>query len=156
MSASRRLAELGIVLPPVVPPTAVYVPAKKIGNLVFTSGQMPYEHGLLRTTGKVGAEVDVARAQELARACALNALAVIDKEVGLDAVTEVVKVLGFVASADGFVDQPAVVNGASQLFEDVFGEAGKHARSAVGMAELPMGAPVEVEVIVAVRDDPAP
>lgn len=150
MSAHRRLAELGIELPPVAPPTAVYVPAKRVGNLLFTSGQMPYEDGLLRTTGKVGAEVDVSRAQELARACALNALAVIDAEVGLDAVTEVVKVLGFVASAEGFTDQPVVVNGASQLFEDVFGAAGKHARSAVGLAELPMGAPVEVEVIVAV------
>lgn len=150
MSASRRLAELGIELPAVVPPTAVYVPAKRVGNIVFTSGQMPYEDGVLRTTGKVGAEVDVARAQELARACAINALAVIDKEVGIDSVVDVVKVLGFVASADGFTDQPAVVNGASELFEAVFGDAGKHARSAVGMAELPMGAPVEVEVIVAV------
>ncbi len=151
MSASLRLAELGIELPAVVPPTAVYVPAKRVGNLVFTSGQMPYEDGLLRTTGKVGGEVDVARARELARACAINALAVIHAEVGLDSVVEVVKVLGFVASADGFTDQPVVVNGASELLEEVFGVAGKHARSAVGMAELPMGAPVELEVIVAVR-----
>ncbi|GLZ34998.1 LysR family transcriptional regulator [Lentzea sp. NBRC 105346] len=150
MSASRRLAELDIVLPPVVPPTAVYVPAKKVGNLVFTSGQMPYEEGVLRTTGKVGDEVDVARAQGLARACAINALAVIDKEVGIDSVVEVVKVLGFVASSAGFTGQPAVINGASELLEEVFGAAGKHARSAIGVAELPMGAPVELEVIVAV------
>jgi enamine deaminase RidA (YjgF/YER057c/UK114 family) len=151
MTVHHRLTELGIVLPAVVPPTAVYVPAKKVGNLVFTSGQMPYEDGQLRTRGKVGGEVSVSRAQELAYACALNALAVIDKEVGLDEVVDVVKVLGFVASAEGFTGQPAVVNGASILFEEVFGDAGKHARSAVGMAELPMGAPVELEVIVAVR-----
>ncbi|MCX4906452.1 RidA family protein [Streptomyces sp. NBC_00878] len=154
MSASQRLTDLGIVLPPVAPPTAIYVPAKRAGNLLFTSGQMPYEDGVLRTTGKVGAEVDVVRAQELARACAINALAVIDKEVGIDSVAEVIKVLGFVSSADGFTDQPAVVNGASALFEEVFGAAGQHARSAVGMAELPMGAPVEVEVIVRIEDTP--
>jgi len=154
MTTSERLTELGITLPAVMPPTAVYVTAKRVGDLVFTSGQMPYEDGALRSTGKLGAEISVERGQELARACALNALAVIDKEVGLDEVTEVVKVLGFVASADGFTDQPAVINGASALFEEVFGEKGKHARSAVGMAELPMGAPVEVEVIVAVRHSP--
>ncbi|MEU8825397.1 RidA family protein [Streptomyces sp. NPDC048636] len=149
MTASQRLIDLGIVLPAVVPPTAAYVPAKRAGNLLFTSGQMPYEDGRLQTVGKLGGEVDPLRGQELARACALNALAVIDKEIGIDSVVDVVKVTGFVASAEGFTGQPAVINGASTLLEKVFGDAGKHARSAIGMAELPMGAPVELEVIVA-------
>lgn len=147
---TARLAELGIVLPPVATPAGSYVPARRTGNLVYTAGQLPYVDGTLAATGKVGAEVEPEDAYALARTCALNALAAVDALVGLDAVTGVVKVVGFVASAPGFTGQPAVVNGASDVLGEVFGEAGRHARSAVGVAELPTGAPVEVELIVEV------
>ena len=147
----ERLAELGLTLPPVVPPVASYVPAVRSGNHVFTSGQLPMVDGALHATGKVGAEVDPEVATEAARLCALNALAAIDALVGLESITRVVKVVGFVASASGFTGQPGVINGASHLLGDVFGDAGVHARSAVGVAELPLGAPVEVELIVEVR-----
>ena len=150
MTASARLRELGIELPKVAAPAGAYIPARRSGNLVFTAGQVPFVDGTLAATGKVGAEVDVDTARDLARTCALNALAAVDALVGLDSVTGVVKVVGFVASAPGFTAQPAVVNGASDLFGEVFGAAGAHARSAVGVAELPMGAPVEVEIIVEV------
>ena len=143
-----RLADLGLKLPTVVPPVAAYVPAVRSGRYVYVSGQLPMVDGALPLTGKVGAEVAPEKAKELAARCALNALAAIDALVGLAAVERVVKVTGFVASADGFTGQPGVINGASELFGAVFGEAGKHARSAVGVAELPLGAPVEVEVIV--------
>ncbi|HEY8474296.1 MAG TPA: RidA family protein [Natronosporangium sp.] len=146
-----RLAELGLTLPPVATPAGSYVPAVRSGNYVYVSGQVPFgDDGALLATGKVGAEVTPERARELAARCALNALAAIDGLVGLGAVVKVVKVTGFVASAPGFNGQPAVINGASDLFGDVFGEAGRHARSAVGVAELPLNAPVEVEVIVEV------
>lgn len=147
----ERLAELGLTLPPVVPPVASYVPAVRSGNHVFTSGQLPMVDGALHATGKVGAEVDPEVATEAARLCALNALAAIDALVGLESITRVVKVVGLVASAPGFTGQPGVINGASHLLGDVFGDAGVHARSAVGVAELPLGAPVEVELIVEVR-----
>jgi enamine deaminase RidA (YjgF/YER057c/UK114 family) len=147
---SERLAELGIELPPVVPPVAAYVPAVRTGNLVYTSGQLPMQSGSLAQTGKVGGQVSPEEAKGLARVCALNALAAVNSLVGIDAVTRVVKVVGFVASAPGFNGQPGVVNGASQLFGDVFGDAGAHARSAVGVSELPLDAPVEVELIVEV------
>lgn len=147
---SQRLAELGITLPPVVPPVAAYVPAARTGNLVYTSGQLPMVDGRLPATGKVGAEVEPELAAELARACALNALAAVHALVGIDAVVRVVKVVGFVASAPEFTGQPAVVNGASNLLGEVFGDAGQHARSAVGVAALPLDAPVEVELIVEV------
>lgn len=150
MSAAGRLAELGIALPSVATPAGSYVPAVRTGSLVFTAGQVPFVEGSLAATGKVGAEIDVVRGQELARICALNALAAVDGLVGLDAVVRVVKVVGFVASAPGFTNQPAVVNGASDLLGAVFGDAGSHARSAVGVAELPLGAPVEVELVVEV------
>jgi len=153
MSARERLAELGLELPPVVPPVASYVPAVRSGDLVFTSGQLPVAGGELGAVGKVGAQVTPERAHELARVCALNALAAVDALVGLDNVEQVVKVVGFVASMPDFTGQPAVVNGASELLGDVFpGEAGRHARSAVGVACLPLDAPVEVEVVVRVRD----
>ncbi|MBY6349242.1 RidA family protein [Rhodococcoides corynebacterioides] len=147
----ERLAELGLELPPVVPPVASYVPAVRSGDHVFTSGQLPMVDGALHAMGKVGAEVDPEVATEAARLCALNALAAIDALVGLESITRVVKVVGFVASAPGFTGQPGVINGASHLLGDVFGDAGVHARSAVGVAELPLGAPVEVELIVEVR-----
>ncbi|HVF19586.1 MAG TPA: RidA family protein [Mycobacteriales bacterium] len=146
-----RLVELGLVLPAVVPPVAAYIPAVRTGNLVYTSGQLPMVDGAMPATGKVGAEVDPDTAKDLARICALNALAAITTVTGdLSAVRRIVKVVGFVASAPGFTGQPAVVNGASELFGEVFGDAGRHARSAVGVAVLPLDAPVEVEVIVEV------
>ena len=152
MSASARLAELGLTLPTVAAPVAAYVPTVRTGNLVWTSGQLPFVDGSLPITGKVGAEVEAGRAQELARTCALNALAAIAAEIGdLDRVRRVVKVVGFVASAPGFFGQPGVINGASELLGQVFGEAGRHARSAVGVAVLPLDAPVEVEVVVEVE-----
>ena len=142
-----RLAELGLELPPVTPPVAAYVPAVQTGNHVYVSGQVPVVDGKLLASGKVGAEVNSEEAKKLARRCALNALAAVDALVGLDRVVRVVKVVGFVASASGFTGQPGVINGASELFGEVFGPAGQHARSAVGVAELPLGAPVEVEAI---------
>lgn len=150
MTWSARLAELGIELPEVVTPLAAYVPAVRTGNLVYTSGQVPITAGALEATGKVGGDVTPEVGKALARVCALNALAAVNSLVGIDAVTRVVKVVGFVASAPGFNGQPGVVNGASELFGEVFGEAGAHARSAVGVSELPLNAPVEVELIVEV------
>jgi enamine deaminase RidA (YjgF/YER057c/UK114 family) len=150
MSASARLAELGVALPPVFAPLASYVPAVRTGNLVYTSGQLPREDGKLARTGQVGAEVSPEDGKALARVCALNALAAIDSLVSIDAVTRVVKVVGFVASAPGFNGQPSVVDGASKLLAEVFGDKGAHARSAIGVAELPLDTPVEVELIVEV------
>jgi enamine deaminase RidA (YjgF/YER057c/UK114 family) len=147
MSATARLAELGISLPPVATPVGSYVPAVRTGSLVYTSGQVPQD----AAKGKVGAEVSAEDANAAARLCALQALAAVDALIGLDSVARVVKVVGFVASAPGFTGQPAVINGASDLLGEVFGEAGAHARSAVGVAELPGGVPVEVELIVEVR-----
>ena len=150
MTVADRLAALGLALPSVVPPVAAYVPAVRSGSLVFTSGQLPMVDGQLAAVGKVGALVTPEQAKELARTCALNALAAIDALVGLDSVVRVVKVVGFVASVPEFTGQPAVVNGASELLGEVFGDAGAHARSAVGVASLPLDAPVEVELIVEV------
>ena len=145
-----KLAELGIALPSVVAPLAAYVPAVRAGSLVFTSGQLPMIDGKLSATGKVGGEVDAAQANELARTCALNGLAAVHALVGLDSVVRVVKVVGYVASSPDFTAQPAVVNGASELLGEVFGAAGAHARSAVGVAALPLDAPVEIEFVVEV------
>ena len=150
MTASQKLAELGIEMPDVVPPLAAYVPAVRTGNLVYTAGQLPMSSGKLIGTGKVGAEITPEDGKALARVCALNALAAVHSLVGIDAVTRVVKVVGFVASTAGFHGQPGVINGASELLGEVFGEAGAHARSAVGVSELPLDAPVEVEIIVEV------
>jgi len=150
-SWSARLAELGLELPDVVPPLAAYVPAVRTGNLVYTAGQLPMRSGELPQTGKVGGEVTPEEGKALARICALNALAAVNSLVGIDSVTRVVKVVGFVASAPGFHGQPAVINGASALFGEVFGDAGAHARSAVGVSELPLDSPVEVELIVEVK-----
>ena len=156
MSAStpeQRLTELGLGLPEVAKPVAAYVPAVRSGAYVYTSGQLPMVNGELAATGKVGAEVDTDRAKELAATCALNALAAVKAEVGdLARVRRVVKVVGFVASAPDFTGQPGVINGASELLGQVFGDAGVHARSAVGVAVLPLDAPVEVEIIVEVSD----
>jgi enamine deaminase RidA (YjgF/YER057c/UK114 family) len=150
MSAPEsKLAELGLTLPPVAAPAAAYVPAVRTGNLVYTSGQVPFVDGKLPATGKVGAEVPPEQAYDYARICALNALAAVKAEVGdLSMVTRVVKLLVFVASAPDFTGQPQVGNGASDLLGKVFGDSGLHARSAVGVAVLPLDAPVEVEMIV--------
>jgi len=146
-----RLSELGLELPAVAAPLAAYVPAVRTGNLVFTSGQLPTVGGKLAESGKVGTGVRPERAEELARICVLNALAAVEALVGLDSVVRVVKVVGYVASSPGFSGQPAVVNGASELLGELFGEAGAHARSAVGVSELPLDAPVEVELVVEVE-----
>jgi enamine deaminase RidA (YjgF/YER057c/UK114 family) len=146
-----RLATLGRTIPAVAAPVAAYVPAVRSGSYVFTSGQLPMVDGSLAATGKVGAEVTAEEAKALAATCALNALAAIKALIGdLDLVVRVVKVVGFVASAPDFTGQPGVVNGASELLGEVFGEKGVHARSAVGVAVLPLDAPVEVELIVEV------
>ena len=149
----QRLADLGLTLPDVAAPVAAYVPAVRSGAHVYTSGQLPMVAGTLAATGKVGADVPLEQAQELARTCGLNALAAVKAEIGdLARVRRVVKVVGYVASAPGFTAQPQVVNGASELLGAVFGEAGRHARSAVGVAVLPLDAPVEVELVVEVGD----
>ena len=150
-SPHDRLRELGLTLPTVAVPAGAYIPARRTGSLVFTAGQVPFVDGALPITGKVGAEVTPEQGYDLARICALNALAAVDDLVDLDAVGGVVKVVGFVASAPGFTGQPGVVNGASELLGAVFGDAGRHARAAVGVAELPLGAPVEVEIMVELR-----
>lgn len=147
-SPLARLAELGIPLPAVVPPLASYVPAQRSGSFVFTAGQLPMVEGKLPMTGKVGAEVAADEANALARTAALNGLAAIHALVGLDSVVRVVKVVGYVACAPEFTGHPAVINGASDLLGEVFGGAGRHARSAVGVASLPLDSPVEVELIV--------
>ena len=150
MKPSEQLAQLGLSLPAVVPPVAAYVPAVQSGSFVYTSGQLPMTEGELPQVGKVGAHVTAEQGKELARICALNALAAVDALVGIDSVVRVVKVVGFVASAPDFTGQPGVINGASELLGEVFGEAGRHARSAVGVAVLPLDAPVEVELVVEV------
>jgi enamine deaminase RidA (YjgF/YER057c/UK114 family) len=152
MTPEERLAELGRPVPEVVKPVAAYVPAVRSGSYVYTSGQLPMVGGVLQATGKVGAEVTPEAAKELAATCALNALAAVKSEIGeLSNVVRVVKVVGFVASAPDFTGQPGVVNGASELLHAALGDAGVHARSAVGVAVLPLDAPVEVELIVEVR-----
>ncbi len=152
MTPEKRLEELGLTLPEVVTPLASYVPTARTGDLVYTAGQLPFVGGELPATGKVGADVTPERAAELARTAALNAIAALKAEVGeLSRVRRIVKVVGFVASAPDFYGQAQVVNGASDLLGEVFGDAGRHARSAVGMAVLPLNAPVEVELIAEVE-----
>ena len=148
-TVDERLAALGITLPTVVPPVAAYIPAVVSGNHVFTSGQLPMVDGVLPETGKLGADVSAERGKELARQCALNALAAVASVIGsLDRITRIVKVVGFVASDPAFTGQPGVINGASEVLGEIFGDAGVHARSAVGVAVLPLDSPVEVELIV--------
>jgi enamine deaminase RidA (YjgF/YER057c/UK114 family) len=151
VTPSDRLAELGLTLPDVVPPLAAYVPATRSGDLVFTAGQVPFRDGSLLRMGKVGAEVSAEDANECARQCALNALAAAASvSGGIDAIQQIVKVVVYVASTPDFTAQPAVANGASELLGEVFGDAGQHARSAVGASSLPLDAPVEVELVVRV------
>lgn len=156
MDPQARLRELGLELPPVPTPAGSYVPATRTGGLIFTAGQLPFRDGELHRTGKVGAAVMLEEAQEAARLCALNAVAAAAEMAGgLANLRDVVKVTGFVASTPGFNGQPDVLNGASELLGELFGQAGLHARSAVGVAELPLDAPVEVEVVFGL-DPPAP
>lgn len=148
-----RLAALGITVPAVAAPVASYVPAVRTGAYVYTSGQLPMVAGVLAATGKVGAQVTPEQARELAATCALNAIAAVKSVIGdLDKVVRIVKVVGFVASVPDFTGQPGVINGASELLAAAFGDAGIHARSAVGVAVLPLDAPVEVELLVEVAD----
>lgn len=149
MSVSERLAELGIVIPDVAKPVASYLPATTTGNLVFTAGQLPFVDGVLPGTGKVGSDVSADDAKAFARTAVLNALAAIETAIGsVDRITRVVKLVVFVASEPNFTGQPGVANGASDALVEIFGEAGRHARSAVGVAVLPLDAPVELELIV--------
>ena len=152
---SRRLADLGLSLPAVVPPLAAYVPAVRFEDLVYTAGQLPLVGDTLRAVGKVGAEVSIDDAVDCARICALNALAaVVDLTGDIDVIARIVKATVFVASSPDFTDQPLVGNGASELLVEIFGDAGRHARSAVGVAALPINAPVEVDLVVAVGSTP--
>jgi enamine deaminase RidA (YjgF/YER057c/UK114 family) len=150
-AVEQRLAELGLTVPDVVPPVAAYVPAVRSGSYVYTSGQLPMVAGAMAATGKVGSDVTPEQAKELAATCALNAIAAVKSVIGdLDRVVRVVKVVGFVASVPEFTGQPGVINGASELLGKAFGDAGVHARSAVGVAALPLDSAVEVEMIVEV------
>lgn len=151
-SLEDHLKDLGYELPAVPRPAGSYVPAARAGALLFTAGQLPLREGRLTYTGKVGGDVSTEEAKEAARLCAINALAAVKAEAGLENVRRIIKVTGYVASAAGFNDQPGVMNGASELLGEIFGERGLHARSAVGVAELPLDAPVEVELVVELAD----
>ena len=148
----RSLSEIGLTLPIAAKPVAAYVPAVRTGNLVFTAGQLPLVDGKMLATGKVGGAVSVDDAKELARICALNCLAAVETVADVNKIIKVVRVVGYVNGVAGFITQPAVINGASELFLHIWGETGKHARSAIGVAELPLDAPVEVELTVEVSD----
>ncbi len=146
-----KLVELGLSLPVAAKPVAAYVPAIRTGNLVFTAGQLPLVDGAIPLTGKVGEKVSVEEAKKLAQVCALNALAAVETVADINKIVRIVRVVGYVNGIAGFISQPAVVNGASELFLHIWGEAGKHARSAIGVAELPLDAPVEVELTVELK-----
>jgi enamine deaminase RidA (YjgF/YER057c/UK114 family) len=147
-----KLAELGLTLPVAALPIAAYVPAVRTGNIVFTAGQLPLVDGAMAETGKTGGDVSVERAKELAQICALNALAAAALVADINKIVKVVRVVGYVNGIPGFVNHPAVVNGASELFVHIWGDAGKHARSAIGVAELPLNSPVEIELTVEISD----
>lgn len=152
MTVEEKLKSLGIALPQTPKPVAAYIPATQVDNIVYTSGQLPMVAGELKFKGKLGREISKEQGYEAAKICALNALSAIKSVIGdLDRIMQIVKVVGFVASAEGFTEQPAVINGASEFLTEILGEKGVHARSAVGMAELPLGAPVELELIVKVK-----
>jgi enamine deaminase RidA (YjgF/YER057c/UK114 family) len=152
MTIEQKLTSLGLTLPQTPKPVAAYIPAIQVDNMVYTSGQIPVVAGELKFKGKLGREISKEQGYKAAKICALNALSAIKSVIGdLNRIEQIVKVVGFVASAEGFTDQPAVVNGASEFLKELFGEQGAHARSAVGMAELPLGAAVELEMIVKVK-----
>ncbi len=152
MSIRTKLAELGLEIPTAARPVAAYVPATRTGNLIFTAGQLPLVDGQMVRTGKVDLDVDVEEAKKLAQICALNCLAAVETILPAEKIVKIVRVVGYVNGAPGFANHPAVVNGASELFVELWGEAGKHARSAIGVAELPLNAPVEIELTVEVLD----
>lgn len=155
MTVEEKISAIGLTLPTAAPPLASYVPAVRTGNLVYSSGQVPLHEGKLAFTGRVGAAISEEDAREAARICALNCLAAVKLELGdLDKIVRVVRVTGYVASAEGFTGQPGVINGASDLLLQVFGEAGRHSRVAIGVLQLPLDAPVEVDVIVEVTPEP--
>ena len=147
-----KLAELGLTLPVAATPVAAYVPAIRTGNMLFTAGQLPLVDGAIPSTGKVGTKVSVDEAKRLAQVCALNALAAVETVADVNKIVKVVRVVGYVNGEPGFISQPAVINGASELYLHIWGEAGKHARSAIGVAELPLDAPVEIELTVEIAD----
>lgn len=152
MSFEAKVKEMGLTIPEVAKPVAAYVPAIRVGDYVYTSGQIPFVQGKLAYAGKVGRDLPLEQGYEAAKVCALNCLAAIKSVIGsLDNIDQIVKIVGFVNSAEGFVDQPKVVNGASELIGNVFGKQGEHTRSAVGVAELPLNAAVEVEMIIRVK-----
>jgi len=148
----KVLAELNLIVPFASRPLAAYMPAIRTGNLIFTAGQLPLVDGQMAATGKVGSEVDIDEAKKLAELCALNCLAAVETILPIENIVRIVRVVGYVNGAPGFTNQPAVINGASELFVNLWGESGKHARSAVGVADLPLNAPVEVELTVEVAD----
>ncbi len=152
MSLREKLEERGLTIPIAAKPVAAYVPATRTGNLIFTAGQLPLINGEMAATGKVGLDVDVEQAKKLAEICALNCLAAVETLVPVEKIVKIVRVVGYVNGAPGFTNQPAVVNGASELFVELWGEVGKHARSAIGVAELPLNAPVEIELTVEILE----
>ncbi len=151
MTVRERLQELGLLVPVAAKPVAAYVPAVRTGSLIFTAGQLPLQDGQMVATGKVGQEVDVDQAKKLAEICALNCLAAVETIVPIEKISRIIRVVGYVNGVTGFTNQPAVVNGASELFLNLWGDSGKHARSAVGVAELPLSAPVEIELTVEIN-----
>ena len=151
MNPSQRLKELGFTVPTAPKPLAAYIPAVKSGNLIFTAGQLPLVDGQMAGVGKVGGEISVERGKELAEIAALNALAAVETITSIDNILRIVRVVGYVNGVPGFTNQPAVINGASELFVKIWEDAGRHARSAIGVAELPLNAPVEIELTVEVR-----
>jgi enamine deaminase RidA (YjgF/YER057c/UK114 family) len=152
MSVREKLSQLGLQVPVAAKPVAAYVPAARTGSLIFTAGQLPLIDGQLVAVGKVGGEVDVEQAKKLAEVCALNCLAAVETIVPIEKITRIVRVVGYVNGVSGFTNQPAVINGASKLFLNIWGDIGKHARSAIGVAELPLNAPVEIELTVEIAD----
>lgn len=152
MSVRERLKELGLSIPVAAKPVAAYLPASRTGNIIFTAGQLPMRDGSLVKEGKVGQEITVEEAKDLAQLCALNCLAAVETITPIEKITRIIRVVGYVNGVSGFTSQPAVMNGASELFVALWGEAGKHARSAVGVAELPLNSPIEVELTVEVAD----
>jgi enamine deaminase RidA (YjgF/YER057c/UK114 family) len=152
MDVRAKLSEIGLTLPIAAKPVAAYVPAVRTGNLVFTAGQLPLVEGKMLATGKVGGAVSVDDAKEFARICALNCLAAVETVADVNKIIKVVRVVGYVNGVAGFITQPAVINGASELFLHIWGETGKHARSAIGVAELPLDAPVEIELVAQLSD----
>jgi enamine deaminase RidA (YjgF/YER057c/UK114 family) len=152
IDVKAKLSEMGLTLPIAAKPVAAYVPAIRTGNLIFTAGQLPLVEGAMSLTGKIGEKISIDQGKELARICALNCLAAVQTVADVNTIVKIVRVVGYVNGIPGFTSQPAVINGASELFLQIWGESGKHARSAIGVAELPLDAPVEVELTVEVKD----